>query len=197
VPERAGLGLRVRTARAVAVVLSGEADGPALRLRRELGLWQSDVPESRQPFHAGLGLPSADARRIVARASRAVHRASKRALRALVEELADEGVVLAGAGVVVSSDTDPATIRNPHMHAHAAEGRLFRDAVVEAAASCALRTRAHLNAQVVAEAARHLGRREKTLSRTIAELGRRAGPPWRADEKAACAAALLVLGPDR
>jgi hypothetical protein len=183
----------VKTGRAVAVVVGGTHRRPEVLLRRDIALWDPDVPESAQPFHAGLGLAPADARPIVDRASDAVHRASQRSLAGLVEELSARGVALVGAALVRSSATDPDTIHNPHMHAHAAEGRLFHDALAEAARRARLRAHSVLGSDVARDAARELGVRAPSLERTLAELGKRMGPPWRADEKTACAAALLAL----
>lgn len=189
----ASLGLRVKTARAVAVVLVGDTSSPEVLVRRELSLWDPGVSASRQPFHAGLGLPPVEAKPIIERASQAVHRASRRALGGLVRELASRDIRCLGAGLVRGSDTDPSTIGNPHMHAHAAEGQLFYQALQEAALGARLPTRSLLEKRAVRDVARALGRPESALARAIAELGRQVGPPWRADEKSACAAALLVL----
>jgi hypothetical protein len=189
----AGLGLRVKTARAVAVVVAGDPGAPAILVRRELPLFDPDVPESRQPFHAGLGLPGAEARPIVERASDAVRRGSRRALGLLLDELATKQVRCLGVALVRASDTDPSAIANPHMHAHAAEGRLFHDALAEAARAARLPVRSLLEKRAVLDAARELGRRESSIQRAIAALGRQVGPPWRSDEKSACVAAWLAL----
>ncbi len=160
-PSRAALGLRVKTGRAIAVVLAGDPAQPEIRLRRELSLVDPEVPASRQPYHAALGLAPGEAKPVVERAAEAVRKASH---------------------------------RNPHMHAHAAEGALFHDALAEAAARTGLATRSVLEKRALGEASRGLAREEPALKREIAELGQRVGPPWRADEKSACAGAWLVLG---
>ena len=43
------------------------------------------------------------------------------------------------------------------------------------------------------EASLRMGCDEKPLRRQVDALGKEVGPPWRADEKLACAAALAVL----
>ena len=192
--RRAGLGLRVKTARAIGVVLAGDTGTPDLVWRGELKLSDPDVPESFQPYHAGLGLTPDQARCVVEPACAAVRQASRRALHALLDDLAKRDVRIAAAALVRSTDTDPDTIRQPHMHAHAAEGRLFYDAVGAAAEAARIPVHGLLHARVHAESAHALGRAEAELRGHLAVLGKSAGAPWRADEKAACAAAWLALG---
>lgn len=189
----AALGLRVKTARAVAVALAGDPRAPEIALRRELSLRDPALPASGQPYHAALGLSGAEARAVVERASDAVRRVSLAALQVILAELGERGLEPVGVALVRASDTDPATIRNPHMHAHAAEGRLFHDALAQAAATGGLPTRSLLQKHAASEAARMLGRRDPAFARAVATLGKRVGPPWRADEKSACAGAWLVL----
>jgi hypothetical protein len=192
-PSFAGLGLRVKTARAIAVVVTGDTRSPKILLRREISLWDPEVPESRQPFHAGLGLPLVEAQPVIKRASNAVHHASRRAFRSLIDELASRDARCSGVTLVRASATDPSTIKNPHMHAHAAEGQLFFDALAKAAAAAHLEADSLLEREAIRDAARKLGRRESSIRRAIAQLGKEVGPPWRSDEKSACAAALLAL----
>ncbi|HKB14765.1 MAG TPA: hypothetical protein VKF62_01810, partial [Planctomycetota bacterium] len=68
------IGFRVRTGRATAVVLGGEASSPRLLGRRELTLHDPQVPASGQPFHAGLEAPPGQAEGIVRRAVEAARK---------------------------------------------------------------------------------------------------------------------------
>jgi len=49
------IGVVTRTGSAVAVALSGAADAPRFRGRRQIGLIPPDLPA--QPYHAAAGLP--------------------------------------------------------------------------------------------------------------------------------------------
>jgi hypothetical protein len=79
------------------------------------------------------------------------------------------------------------------MRAHASEGRLFRDALAEATEGCNISCFVVLEKNVLGHAADALGWAGADLAQVIAALGKQVEPPWRADEKAACAAAWLAL----
>jgi len=189
----AGIGIRMRTGRAICVVLIGGPEAPEVLCRRELRLWDPEVPETNQPFHAALELSPSEARRTIERASRAVRRAAERAFAGLRDELRSEGYASRAVGLVRVSDTDPATIRNPHMHAHAAESQLSYQALADAVASGGVRGFTLLESRVLGELASRLARPEVAIRRALAELGRSVGPPWRAEQRAACSAAWLCL----
>lgn len=188
------IGLRVRTARATAVVLATNDNGlPRLILRDELDTSDPSVPESRQPHHAGLDLPHDKATRVVERAVAAVMRASEAALAKFVTDRTRDGSTIAGIGLVISSHTDPASLANPHMRAHAGEGRLFHDALAAAADALGIAHRTWIEKTLAAQAAQALGLDEAACKRELAAWGKQAGPPWRALEKAACLAAWTML----
>jgi hypothetical protein len=96
-------------------------------------------------------------------------------------------------GLVVGSDTDPTKLANPHVRAHASEGRLFREVLEEAAAACELPCLVLVERDAYEAAAQDLHRRPDALQRTVAELGRAVPGPWRAEEKTAALAAWLAL----
>ena len=62
-----------------------------------------------------------------------VERFAEQSVADLLKTYADRAGHLAGAGVVVGSQVDPATIKQDHIRAHAEEGRLFRSVIVDAA----------------------------------------------------------------
>src|SRR5712692_5911416 len=51
----AALGFRVKSGRAIAVLLVGPIQSPQAIDRRVVELCDPDIPESRQPYHAGMG----------------------------------------------------------------------------------------------------------------------------------------------
>jgi hypothetical protein len=114
-------------------------------------------------------------------------------VRTLVEELRSRAGGLRGAAIVAGSDTDPAKIANPHMRAHASEGRLFPDLVEEALAACGLDCRRLVERELHGAAGKALGLPSGQVTRALAAMGRRVGPPWRAQEKAAALAAWMLL----
>jgi len=86
-----------------------------------------------------------------------------------------------------------ARILPSHSLLHAAEGELFRDAVVAAAESHQITVLRPPPGDLVVRAAQKLGHSEQMVVTTLAEMGRRLGPPWRRDEKDAALAAWLSL----
>lgn len=187
------LGLRIHTARATAIVVQGAATSPEVAERARLELWDRAVPDSRQPYHVGLELSGAAAEEAVRRASEAARAVTLQAVREFVARLRAQGRRLAGVGLVVGSEADPDKLGNPHVRAHAAEGRLFREAVAAAADACELPHRTLVERDLYEEAALVLGRPAAELKRAVTALGKPLGPPWRAEEKGAALAAWLAL----
>src|SRR5262245_27986975 len=170
------LGLRAKTGRAIAVVLSRKGEFLA---RREISLVDPEMAATRQPYHVVMELPWKDAQVAVRPSTRAIERVATAAVRALAREFDVREV-----GIVGAPERQLEKIGNEHIRAHAAEGVLFRHVLEVAAEKNKLRHRAFA---------------EKSLSidpRTQ-ELGRAAGSPWRADEKMAATAALFMTAARR
>lgn len=174
------IGVVARTGSAVAVALSGTASAPRFLARREIEL----VPPGldRQPYHAAAGLDLASAGELVAQVESAAERAAAAGLLALAGSL-PAGAVRAVAVVVkpVSAPGDLAGILRSHAWMHAAEGALYRQAVLAAAAGCGWRASAVEQSGLPA------------AERALAALGQVAGRPWRRFEKDAARAALTRL----
>jgi hypothetical protein len=100
----------------------------------------------------------------------------------------------ARATMVVGSVIDPTSVRNPHIRAHAHEGRLFRTVLEEALQSHGGACDVVVDKHLAARASKDLRRPPAAIARTVAAFGKALGGPWRADEKAAATAAWLALG---
>ena len=190
--EGVALGFRVKTGRAVAVVLVGPVASPRVAVRQELVLYDEAVPDSFQPYHAGLELEPRQAEAIVGRLSEIVRRVSMIVVGQLIDELDRAGMDQRGAGIVVRSLLDPATITNPHMHAHAAEGRLFFEAVADCLERRDLKPAIHAEKDLYEHAAKALRATGAGSSDVVAD-GQAFGKPWRLEEKAAALAAWVAL----
>jgi hypothetical protein len=183
------IGAVARTGSAVAVALSGTAAAPRFLARREIEL----VPQglAAQPYHAAADMDLAAAGELIARVEAAAEDAAATGLRALAGTLlvgtGPAGAVRAVAVVVkpVAVPGDLAGILRSHAWMHAAEGVLYRQAVLAAATECGWTARA------VEQSA--LPGAEQTLH----VLGRAAGRPWRRIEKDAARAALTLLTAER
>jgi len=190
-PSRSAVGFRVKSGWATAVLL-GLSDSPRVLDRRIVELCDPAVPASRQPYHAGFGALEEDASEIRWRTG-VVRRAAGKSVTALLQAYRAMGFAPRSAGLVVGSLIDPATVANPHIRAHALEGRLFRTVLEETLQSAKLACVVVIEKSTYAKAAAALGRTEEEVKRTVLALGRSAGGPWRADEKLAAAAAWMRL----
>ncbi len=189
----ASIGLRVKTGRAIAVVLEGPVESPSLWKRQELILADFRTQATWQPYHPVMDLPWEEAEIAVRKTALAIHAAARRALGELVRQVSAAGLKLCGVGVVGGSALDPARIGNPHIRAHAAEGRLYRKALETAAQARRVSASFFTERNVYEGAARVLKRGTATLKGSVSGLGGKAVRPWRADEKAAALAAWIVL----
>jgi hypothetical protein len=187
------IGFRVKTGRATAVVMAGPASAPHILSRRNLQLWDPAIPESHQPWHADFELPPDESARIVPIALEAVDRVASSVLRTLVDEVRSAHGPIVGIALVAGSSTDPESIRNPHMRAHAREGQLFPQALATAAKTLRIPAVTLVESEVFASAASKLGKSPDAIKRAVTELGRNVGKPWSSEEKAAAAAAWMTL----
>jgi hypothetical protein len=183
------LGFRLKSGWAAAVLIANAKQAPAVIDSRVIELADPDVADSRQPYHAGLGTAQTDTAK-VARLVRGIEHFSRRTIAALVDEYRAEHPVRSAA-VVVASLTDPATIANQHMRAHASEGRLFRTVLVDGLEHCGLRVRVVLEREVYELLGKALRRSPNQVKTQVAALGEGVGR-WRAEQKVAAAAAWLV-----
>ncbi len=183
------LGFRVKSGWAAAVLIANAKKAPAVIDSRVIVLADPDVADSRQPYHAGFGTSQTDSAK-VARLVRGIERFSRRAIAALLDEYRAEHPVRSAA-VVVASLTDPATIANQHMRAHASEGRLFRTVLVDGLEHCGLRVRVVLEREVYELLGKALRRSPSQAKTQVAALGEGVGR-WRAEQKVAAAAAWLI-----
>ena len=190
---RLAIGFRVKTGRATAVVMAGPASAPRILSRRSLQLWDPAIPESHQPWHADFELPPDESARIVPMALKAVDRVALSALRDLLEEVRTAHGSIIGIALVAGSSTDPESIRNPHMRAHAREGQLFPQALATAAKTLRIPAVTMPESEVFTTAAAKLGKSPDAIKLAVTELGRNVGKPWSSEEKAAAAAAWITL----
>jgi len=191
------IGLRVKSGYAIAVVLGGPASDPEPVARRVVELSDPNVPETRQPHHDGRGVEMED-RREIARRTKIIERCAKASVAALLQAWsatasAERSHGTLRAALVVGSVIDPETIGNPHIRAHAYEGRLFRTVLEEALAARGVTCDVIVEKQLAARAAAALKQPDGRITRALSAFGKTLGSPWRADEKAAATAAWIAL----
>ena len=191
------IGLRAKTARAIAVVLTGPVDSPRVVRRVEVVLSDPAMPATSQPYHEVMDLPWERAIVAVRKSAKRIETIASKALARLIGDARDEGYTVHGVGIVGAGNRNLEKIRSTHIRAHAAEGVLFRQVLEVAAAANKVRSRTFDQRSLDETAASELKLPIAKLKGRLGEMGRAAGSPWRADEKAAATAAWLALAAQR
>jgi len=189
---RAAIGFRVKSGWATAVLLAGPTHSPRVVDHRVIHLSDPAVPESRQPYHAGMGTLDEDDAKIKPRI-KVVQRITNGSVAALLDDYRNLGCKLRGAALVVGSLIEPSSIKNPHIRAHALEGQLFRTVLDDALRLFGLPCSVVVERNAYSEATTVLKRSEDKLKRAVSDLGRGVSGRWRADEKLAALAAWMTL----
>jgi hypothetical protein len=189
--QRAALGFSLHSGWGVASVVTSE---PRVVDRRQVDFEPRGYPV--QMYHAATGLPLPAATRLISEARAAVEAAMRQMLedeiqRAAVLDLEVVAVGLAAEPRPTLDDLEKILAVHPRMHR--AEGDLYRDALVDAAAASHLPLTLSPPGQLRQLAATSLGADQAGIDRLLAELGRALGPPWQQDHKLATLAALVAL----
>lgn len=189
--ERAALGLKVRTGRAIAVVVGGPPESPAILLKALIQVASSF--DEGAVFHVGQGMPVEAARAFVQEAESRFTERARAELAALTERL---GTRIAAAGMAA----DPAkrlppleSILKSHALVHAAEGELYRRVFAEAALALGVRPLRVPAEELDRRAAAALGIAPAKLAAHLLAMGKASGRPWAADQKQATLVAWLAL----
>jgi hypothetical protein len=193
--QTAGLGVRVKSGWAAVVLMTEAAPSPQLSDVNRIELCDPRFPETRQPYHAAMGKLETDSAKVNQR-ERVVRRISQQSLTKLLKDYRRKGFRIMRAALVVGSQINPANIANPHIRAHALEGRLFRSAVAETLQAHEIRTEVLLERDAYPTVAGRLKQSSDDVKRAIQDLRRSApanGRPWRAEEKLAALAGLFAL----
>jgi len=191
-PRAAALGLRVKSGWAAAVVLTGTARSPQLFDVRRIELSDPQHPETRQPYHAAMGKLERDARKINQRVD-VVRGIAQQSIATLLAGYRRQNLRIRRAALVVGSQIDPDSIANPHIRAHALEGRLFRSVLEESLRAHRIRANILIERHAYAHAVEELKQTNQNVRRKIQNFGREMETPWRAEQKLAAVAAWLAL----
>src|SRR5262249_9459875 len=159
---------------------------------RRIELSDPAVSGSTQPYHAAMGKLQTDEAK-VERLRQVIKKAADRSVEDLLNGFRDGGRSIQVAGIVTGSDIDPARITNPHIRAHALEGRLFRTVLENALCLRGLTCSVVVERDIYKQGVEKLNRAEADLKRWVSRLGHGRAGPWRSDEKTAALAALRAL----
>jgi len=191
-PRAAALGLRVKSGWAAAVLLTGTVRSPQLCDVRRIELSDPQHPETRQPYHAAMGKLERDARKINQRVD-VVGGIAQQSIATLLAGYRRQNLRIRRAALVVGSQIDPDSIANPHIRAHAFEGRLFRSVLEESLRAHRIRANILIERHAYAHAVEELKQTNQNVRRKIQDFGRETETPWRAEQKLAAVAAWLAL----
>lgn len=193
--QTAALGFRVKSGWAAVVLLTKPAHALRLSDVSRVALSDPGLPETRQPYHAAMGKLETDSEELNRR-ERVVRCIARQSLSNLLIGYRQKGYAIKRAAVVVGSQVDPGSIANPHIRAHALEGRLFRLAVEEFLRCQKIPADVLLERDAYVRVAARLKHSIDALKRAIQNLGRSTpanARSWRAEEKLAALAALFAL----
>jgi hypothetical protein len=183
-PLKAAIGFRVKSGWATAILLAGPPQLPRVIDQRTVELSDPNIPETRQPYHAGTGKLETDDHEI-SRRTQIVKNCADESVRKFLEEFRNKGFSVTSAALAVGSLVDPVSITNPHIRAHALEGRLFRTVLEEPLRTHGLSCRLVLEREAYSEAATMFEKTEEELRRTVSNLRPNQNQSWRADQKIA------------
>jgi len=189
---RATLGFRVKSGSAVSIVIDGSVRSPHLCETQVINLSDPRNPETRQPYHAAMGVPEMNATKLKRRVQ-SVRRATQESIVDLLKRFTDNDYGIRRAALVVGSMIDPDSIANPHIRAHALEGRLFRTTLEAALQSRGIQCAVFIERDTYSTASNLLRQSHTQIQQTLARLGRSVNGPWRADQKLAALAVWMSL----
>jgi hypothetical protein len=152
---------------------------------------------ARNVYQRARGLEPAVAARLVDAAERTAARQAAAALDRIAREACGMGAAsVRSCAVVVGASRPSARIESilaSHALAHAAEGRLYQEALLRGAESDGLAALAVPRRSIWQLGESALGMSVADLRRSIDAVRREVGPPWAQDQKLAALAAWIAL----
>jgi len=188
----AALGCRVKSGWAAAVLLNGSARPPRLCDDQRIDFSDPQLPGTRQPYHAAMERLETDTKKISRRVE-VVRHVTEKSIAKLLAGYRQQNFTIKRAALVVGSQIDPASVANPHIRAHAFEGRLFRSVIEKSLQTHRIRTGVLIERDAYRDAAVILTQSNEPLRRPIQSFGRDTEAPWRAEQKVAGVAAWSAL----
>ncbi|MBI2913932.1 MAG: hypothetical protein HYY03_08435 [Chloroflexi bacterium] len=190
----AALGFRAHSGWAAMVALAGPPASPMVLDRRRVELQEPGLPV--QAYHAARPLGAEEGEELIRRATEGAARRAQEAVGTAIVELESKGHRVVGCGVVLGSGFGVSTLAealSSHAGRHAAEGELYRQAVIRAGEAHGLPVAGLAERVLYTRAAAGLSVPMDELRRRVTEMGRDLGPPWGSDQKSASLVAWLAL----
>src|SRR5260370_6570015 len=194
--KEAAVGFRVHSGWAAVVAVCVDRGSPVVLARERVHLVETFTYEFRQPYHTAEKMLLGQAREVVERMQAEARRLAYRAIRDLQSEFQKQGLKLTRCGLLLASGRPlPGLDKILASHAliHAADGELFREALLHASARCGLQEFTIEERELLDRTGQVFHAKPNELMRRVTELGRSLGAPWSQDEKFATLAAWFAL----
>ena len=189
----AAIGCRAHTGWAALVVVAGGVAQPEVLSRDRVELGDPSGRVRRNAYQSARGLAPAEAAGLVEAAERI---ATERAAAVLEEMVRGTQAAVRWCAVVVgalSASLRLESILASHALAHAAEGRLYQNALLAGAETCGLEAVAVPKRSIWEDGEAAFGVDREELRHWLEQLRRELGPPWAEDQKLAALAAWITL----
>ena len=194
--NQAALGFRAHSGWTALVAVSLEHDGPHVLARERPMLVETFTYEFRQPYHTAEKMPRDRAHEFISRIESGATRLAKEAIRSVQTDIRKQGYELTCFGLPIAS-TRPLPkldkILESHALIHAADGELFRRALIHASERWHEMAFTIKERELLVFACKTLRIKSDDLKRRLTAIGKLMGPPWSQDEKFAVLTAWLAL----
>ena len=195
--KSAVIGFKAHTGWANFVAVGGTPASPEIFARGRPALIPQDHSVPRFVYHEASQNSDARAREIVRHAEKATRSCAASTISAIVDELESQGVRITACALItgaaeLKSGISLDEILRAHTLIHAAEGKLYRDAITAACFERGLDVIAVSERDAWGRAAKACHCAEDALQKRVAALRSVVGAPWGADEKVVTAAALVA-----
>jgi hypothetical protein len=193
---KVAIGISAHTGWAAAVAVTGTVAAPVIVDKRRIELVDHSTPHATGfVYHLAAERPLAAARRLVAGTRAAAVRRARAELAAWAERHATVLVVATAivAGKQPPLDLELDEVLASHARIHAAEGQLWREVWAEASLALGIAVERIPAPELAARVGARLSLTPAKVDARLAELGRRAGRPWAADQRLATLAAWARL----
>jgi hypothetical protein len=194
--KHAALGFRAHSGWTALVAISLEEGSPLVLLRERPHLVKTFTYEFRQPYHTAEKRSPAEARGFISSVRAEARGLAYRVIHSVQRNLQEQGYELKCCSLLLASGKPLPSLPQilaSHALIHAADGELFREALLHASKRCGSETFTAKESELLERAVHALHLQPNELGRRLTDLGHPLGSPWSRDEKFAALVAWLSL----
>jgi hypothetical protein len=194
--KSAAIGVSVHSGWGAVVAMAGRRGAEEVIDRRRLNIIDPGTAGATQPYHYVGKMEIRAAEKHLTGCAADSTRLALEALTRVSADLRDQGFILVGCAIVLSSARplpDLEKILASHALIHTAEGEFFRQAFRSAFERLEIPVTGIRACDLDDSAQKAFSKAAPEVHKRIDGLGRRLGAPWTKDEKTAALAAAIVL----